>query len=58
MSLGILLGLNAAAGGLAAAALVVLVALPLFVAFDGYRRFSERPRLGAVPDRESDRKAA
>lgn len=54
-SLGILLGLFAAAGNPWHVALIVL---PLFVAFDGYRRFSERPRFGAVPDRESEREAA
>jgi hypothetical protein len=54
-SLGILLGLHYGSTGIAGTLLVVL---PLFVAFDGYRRFSERPREGTVPERASPRKAA
>jgi hypothetical protein len=55
LSLGLLLGLNTRSFG---AAGVLLVALPLILAFDGYRRFVGRRRTGAVPGRPSTRQAA
>jgi hypothetical protein len=54
LSLGILVALSAGALGPAGA---LLVALPLFVAFDGYRRFAARRRV-AVPGRMPNRPAA
>lgn len=54
-SLGILLALHYAGVGMIG---TFLVLLPLYVAFDGYRRFSERHRDGSVPAREEHREAA
>lgn len=55
LSLGLLLGLHTRTFG---AAGMLLVALPLVLAFDGYRRLADRRRTGAVPGRRPRRQAA
>jgi hypothetical protein len=54
-SLGILLAVHEATFGALGSLLIVL---PLVIAFESYRRAVGGPRIGTVPARASDRRAA